>query len=268
LETGDKIKGPDSDTQARIKDLEQKIKELEDKQKDAPPLEDFFLPQLSQDQISAVVELICPDDNYNENGFVSLGSGSIVTPDGLIFTNRHVVSNIDWSVIQSSPTCYVGITEDISQPPEVRYVAELIAYAPETDDYFDFDVAILYIYDICYECPDAPLSLPSRFPFLELGYSSQLGPGDYVAVIGYPEIGAGTWNFTDGIVSGRVGDFVIKTDAKIDSGNSGGTVLNDRNLLVGIPTWTITGQAESIGYIIGIDAVYDWFTYEILPTLE
>ncbi|KPJ54569.1 hypothetical protein AMJ47_04130 [Parcubacteria bacterium DG_72] len=245
------------------KETERKIKELEDRLKDIEQEHG-----LTKDQISAVVELWCPDDNYDINGFLSMGSGTIVSDQGIIFTNRHVISNEDWSIIESSPTCYVGITEDISQPSTFMYMADLLAYSPQTDDFFDFDIAVLYIYDVCYDCPNAPGFLPDKFPFLELGYSSNMAPGDYVAIVGYPEIGAGTWNFTDGIISGRVGSFVLKTDAKIDSGNSGGAALNAKNQLIGIPTWTITGQAESIGYIIEIDDVYDWFEKEVLPLVE
>ena len=248
------------------KETERRIKELEDKLRDIEGEQDKH--GLSKDQVSAVVELWCPDDDYNINGFLSMGSGVVVSEQGIIFTNRHVVSNKDWSIIQSSPACYVGVTEDISRPSTFMYMADILAYSPQTDDFFDFDLAVLYIYDICYDCPGAPSFLPDKFSFLELGYSSNMAPGDYVAIIGYPDIGAGTWNFTDGIISGRVGDFVLKTDAKIDSGNSGGAALNDKNQLIGIPTWTITGQAESIGYIIEIDDVYDWFEKEVLPLVS
>lgn len=256
-------KESDDETKERIKELEEKLKNLEERQGNT-----VNESPLTADQISAIVELWCPDDNYDNNGFISIGSGTVVSPDGLIFTNRHVISNSDWSIIQSSPTCYVGITEDISQPAKIKYMADLLAYSPQTDDFFDFDIAVLYIYDICYECPDAPESLPEEFSYLNFGYSSDLGPGDYVAIAGYPEIGAGTWNFTEGIISGRVGNFVLKTDAKIDSGNSGGSALNSENELIGIPTWTISGQAESIGYVIEIDDVYNWFQEKVLPLFE
>lgn len=262
----------DEETRKRIEELEKKIKELEENQQVPFPPDDFFLPPLTQEQISSVVQLWCPDDNYNYNGFMSLGSGSIVTPDGLIITNRHVISNEDWSVIMSLPTCYVAITDDISQPPKVKYTANLIAYSPETFEYsesgysFDFDVAVLYINDICRECMDAPDFLPPSFSYLDMGYSDLLSPGDYIAIAGYPAIGADTFTFTDGIVSGRVGEFVIKTDAKIDSGNSGGSALNSKNELVGVPTWTISGRAESLGYIIGIDQVINWYEQKVMPS--
>lgn len=256
-------KSPNEETLKRIKELEEKLKELEKNQGD-PLIENYLLPPLTQGQINAVVELWCPDDHYVSNGFVSIGSGTIVSPDGIIITNRHVISNQDWSVIESSPTCFVAVTEDISRPPEVKYVANIVAYAPNTYDFFDFDIAILSIFDVCYECENAPSFLPPNFPYIEIGYSGTLSLGDYVAIAGYPEIGAGTWNFTEGIISGRVGNFVLKTDAKIDSGNSGGAALNSINNLVGIPTWTMSGEAESMGYIIGIDAVFEWYTRKVL----
>jgi len=244
-------------TDKRISELENELRKLKDNK-----------PSLTPEQISAVVELWCPDDNYNKTGFLSVGSGTIISEKGIIFTNRHVVSNEDWSIIKSSPTCYVGITDDISQPSKFKYLADIVAFAPQTDDFFDFDVAVLRIYDVCHDCPEAPSSLPEKFPYLEIGSSVSLVPGNYVAIVGYPEIGAGTWNFTDGIISGRVGDFVLKTDAKIDSGNSGGAAINAENELIGIPTWIISGQAESIGYVIEIDDVYKWFQEKVLSKIK
>ena len=262
-------KGPeysDEEMEKRMKELEKKIKDLEENKQVPFPPEEYFLPPLTQEQISAVVELWCPDDNYNNTGYISIGSGSIVSSEGIIITNRHVISNEDWSVIKSTPTCYVAITGDIAWSPIVKYAANLIAYAPTTNDYFDFDVAILYINDVCRECEGAPSSLPSSFSYLDLGYSDILAPGDYVAIAGYPEIGAGTFNFTDGVISGRVGEFVLKTDAKIDSGNSGGSALNSKNQLIGVPTWTISGHAESMGYVIGIDQIIEWYETKVVPS--
>lgn len=256
----------DKEMEKRIKELEEKIKELGDNQQVPFPADEYFLPPLTKEQISAIVELWCPDDNYNHTGYISIGSGSIVSSEGIIITNRHVVSNENWSIIKSTPTCYVAITGDIAWPPIVKYAANLVAYSPETKDYFDFDVAVLNIYDICRECDDAPSSLPASFPYLDFGYSDILVPGDYVAIVGYPEIGAGTFNFTDGVISGRVGEFVLKTDAKIDSGNSGGSALNAKNQLIGVPTWTISGRAESMGYIIGIDQIVEWYERKVVPS--
>lgn len=257
----------DAATERRIKELEQKIKDLEANQR-VPFPGGRVTPPLTEEQISAIVQLWCPDDDYGYNGFMSLGSGSIINSEGLIITNRHVVSNYDWTVIESLPTCFVAVTEDISQPPILKYTANLIAYSPDTlDQYdFDFDVAVLQINDVCQECENAPDSLPSSFPFLDMGHSSVLSPGDYIAIAGYPGIGADTFTFTEGTVSGKVGEFVIKTDSKIDSGNSGGAALNSDKQLIGVPTWTISGQAESLGYVIGIDQVIQWYQQKVMSS--
>lgn len=249
----------------RIQQLEDKIRQLEEDKK--IPFPEPKTTSFTKDQIQAIVELWCPDDYYgNGSEFVSVGSGTVISEDGLIVTNRHVVSNEDWSVIKSSPTCYVALTEDISEEPIIKYTADLIAYSPIDNSNFDFDVAMLYISGICEECEGRPRSLPSKFSYLETGKSDKLRIGDYISVAGYPTIGAGTFNFTEGIVSGRVGEFVIKTDAKIDSGNSGGSALDSNHELVGLPTWTIAGESESMGYVIGIDQVYNWYNNKVVAS--
>lgn len=261
----------DSETQKRMRELEKKIKELERNQK-VPFPNGSPVPPLTKEQIKAIVQLWCPDDNYDNSGFMSLGSGTIISPDGIIITNRHVISNYDWTVISSLPTCYIALTDNISQPPRVMYTANLIAYSPQATGYsgyeydFDFDIAVLYIDDVCQECEGAPSFLPASFPYIDMGYSDILVPGDYVAIAGYPGIGADTFTFTEGIISGRVGDFVLKTDAKIDSGNSGGSALNSKHELIGVPTWTISGEAESLGYVIGMDQIISWYEKEVVPS--
>ncbi|OGZ27411.1 MAG: hypothetical protein A2365_02970 [Candidatus Nealsonbacteria bacterium RIFOXYB1_FULL_40_15] len=218
------------------------------------------------DQASAVVKLWCPDDNYEQNAFVNIGSGTIISSDGIILTNKHVVLNQDATVIRSSPACYVGVTEDISKPVDFKYTADIIASSPASPGVFSFDVAVLKITEACVYCAGEE-SFPEEFPYVEMGNSSSLFPGDEVSIIGYPAIGAGTWNYTQGIISGKLGEFILKTDAKIDAGNSGGAALNDKNELIGIPAWIISGAAESIGYIITIDEIKKWYEGSVLPGL-
>ncbi len=249
-------------TQERIKQLEDKIKELEEED---VPFPDIRPSVLTDNEIKSVVELWCPGDNYGRgDSFISIGSGTIISPEGLVVTNRHVVSNEDWSIISATPTCYVSVTDDISEKPSIKYLANVVAYSPAQGGKVDFDIAVLKIYDVCDYCQGAPKKLPSEFSHLTIGYSDKLEIGDYVAVAGYPEIGGGTFNLTDGIISGRVGDFVLKTDAKIDSGNSGGAVLNKNHELIGVPTWTVSGLAETIGYIIGIDQIFEWYNNQVI----
>ena len=100
------------------------------------------------------------------------------------------------------------------------------------------------------------MSKNKTFPYLKIGSSGVLNPGDPVWIAGYPAIGLGTWTLTEGIISGRVGAD-LKTDASITSGNSGGAALNKNKEFIGIPS----AFSGVLGYIIGMDTVLslsDW----------
>ena len=78
--------------------------------------------------------------------------------------------------------------------------------------------------------------------------------GETLVVLGYPAIGSGL-TATEGILSGYDGDF-YSTSAKIDSGNSGGiAVLAQKECLLGVPTLTSLGIAESLGRILNLNLV-------------
>ncbi len=161
----------------------------------------------------------------------SLGSGVIISSDGYILTNNHVVDG----------------AEDIKveMGGKKEYSAKLIGRDPRTD------VAVLKIE-------------ASNLPTLPLGDSSKLDVGDLVFAIGDP-FGIGE-TVTMGIVSakGRGGlgiegpggyeDF-IQTDASINPGNSGGALINSRGQCVGINTAIISsgGGNQGIGFAIPIN---------------
>ncbi len=158
----------------------------------------------------------------------SLGSGVIVSPEGYILTNNHVVDGAtDIKVYLSDKREFKG---------------RIIGHDPKTD------VAIVKI--------DA-----THLPTLALGDSSKLQVGDYVLAIGDP-FGVGE-TVTQGIVSatGRAGldiegyeDF-IQTDAAINPGNSGGALIDSRGDLVGINTAILSsaGGNQGIGFAIPIN---------------
>ncbi|MGH9748181.1 MAG: DegQ family serine endoprotease [Candidatus Acidiferrales bacterium] len=158
----------------------------------------------------------------------SLGSGVILTPDGIIVTNNHVIDGAS------------DIKVQLSDKREFR--AKLIGTDPKTD------VAILKIE-------------ASGLPTLPLGDSSSLHVGDLVFAIGDP-FGIGE-TATMGIVSatGRGGlgienyeDF-IQTDASINPGNSGGAMIDLHGNLVGINTAILTGGSggnQGVGFAIPI----------------
>jgi serine protease Do len=159
----------------------------------------------------------------------SLGSGVIITSDGTILTNNHVID---------------GATDIKVQLSDKReFTAKLLGTDPRTD------VAVLKI--------DA-----TGLPTLAIGDSSKLQVGDVIFAVGDP-FGVGE-TATMGIVSatGRSGlgienyeDF-IQTDAAINPGNSGGAMIDLHGNLIGINTAIATGGGEGnigIGFAIPID---------------
>ncbi|HXC51349.1 MAG TPA: DegQ family serine endoprotease [Candidatus Limnocylindrales bacterium] len=157
----------------------------------------------------------------------SLGSGVIVTSDGVILTNNHVVENAD----------EIKVTLDDNR----EFDAELIGADPQSD------VAVVRL-----------KKSPSGLKPLPIGDSSTLRLADTVLAIGDP-FGVGQ-TVTMGIVSatGRanlgIADYedFIQTDAAINPGNSGGALINLRGELVGINTAIAsrTGGYQGIGFAI------------------
>ena len=153
------------------------------------------------------------------------GSGVIVSPDGYIVTNNHVVADaVDVEVVLADRRQYKG---------------RVVATDPKTD------VAVVKIQ-------------ATKLPTAAWGDSSQLAVGDFVLAIGNPLGLSRTVTF--GIVSavGRadvgVADFedFIQTDAPINPGNSGGALVNIQGELVGINTAIAspTGGSVGVGFAI------------------
>lgn len=207
------------------------------------------LPFAIDSVLPSVVEIVCID-NKNKETYYS-GSGSIIDKSGLILTNHHLLISEDGSLIR---LCGVGFTTEPRMPPRIRYAAAVEVIRKDTD------LAILRITDDLEKRP-----LPAEFPALDLSASkssaSALGIGDPIYIAGYPGIGAETFTFTQGVVSGRVGTELIKTSALIDSGTSGGAVFDAHGAFVGVPTAAAHGEiGGSLGYLIGGETVDDFLT--------
>ncbi|MGA7953915.1 MAG: trypsin-like peptidase domain-containing protein [Gloeobacterales cyanobacterium] len=166
--------------------------------------------------------------NYRQRGS---GSGFIVSADGTIFTNAHVVEGVD--------TVKVTLQDGRTFTGKVR------GRDPLTD------LAVVKI------------QAPSALPTVEMGSSAKLRPGEWVIALGNPLRLKNT--VTAGIVSALargsdevgVGDKrvdFIQTDAAINPGNSGGPLINIYGQVVGINTAIIQG-ASGIGFAIPIDEV-------------
>jgi S1-C subfamily serine protease len=159
-----------------------------------------------------------------------VGSGFIVSEDGTIFTNAHVVDGADT----------VSVTLKDGRVVDGRVVG--------TDPLTD--VAVVDIE-------------ADNLPTVPLSSSNELQPGEWAIAIGNPlgldnTVTVGIVSAT-GRTSGQVGvadkrvDF-IQTDAAINPGNSGGPLLNERGEVIGMNT-AIIQNAQGIGFAIPIDAV-------------
>jgi serine protease Do len=158
-----------------------------------------------------------------------LGSGVIVSPEGYILTNNHVVDGAS------------QVTVTLSDKRE--YKARVIGTDPK------IDIAVIKI--------DA-----AGLPSIVVGDSSKIQIGDYALAVGNP-FGVGK-TVTMGIVSatGRSNlgieayeDF-IQTDAPINPGNSGGALINDRGELIGINTAILANGSEGnqgIGFAVPVN---------------
>lgn len=176
-----------------------------------------------------------PKEPQTEKQEVGGGTGFLVSSDGLIVTNKHVV--------EDENADYTFLTND-----EKKYSAKVLARHPSED------LAILKI-----EGKD--------FPTLELGDSDSLQTGQWVVAIGNA-LGEFRNTVSTGVISGLSRSIVaqgglggseklnniIQTDAAINSGNSGGPLLNLDGQIVGINTAVAQG-AQNVGFAIPINTV-------------
>ncbi|OFV93951.1 MAG: hypothetical protein A3G76_00835 [Acidobacteria bacterium RIFCSPLOWO2_12_FULL_65_11] len=175
------------------------------------------------------------------------GTGFIISKDGFILTNSHVVEEA------------TKIELSLFGDNELWYAAKLIGHDRLTDS------ALLQLVD-------KPSQLLTEVKF---GDSSQMAPGDWVMAIGNPF--GQNHTVTVGVVSYQGRPFqvqegrwqhMIQTDASINPGNSGGPLLNARGEVIGMNTAIITnGQSEGANIGIGF-AVPSNIVRELLPQLR
>jgi serine protease Do len=149
----------------------------------------------------------------------ALGSGFIISPDGYIVTNNHVIESADEIKVE----LFGGGDLD----------AELVGRDPRTD------IALLKVERA------APL------PFVEFGDSDTARVGDWVLAIGNPlgqgfSVSAGIVSARNRTLQGSYDDF-IQTDAAINRGNSGGPLFDMRGEVIGVNTAILSPNGGSIG---------------------
>lgn len=200
-------------------------------------------PQQVRQALSSCVIVLIMD--WDKQEVLGNGSGTIVSRDGFLITNNHVVSDEESGEVSSDGLFPIGVNlKGGDAPPTVRYIAKVINRST------DWDLALLQIVQ---NADGTPLSKDTVFPFLPLGDSNLIELDDTIRVIGFPGLGGSSVTLTRGVVSGfeNEGDTrtLIKTDTEISPGNSGGTALNDKGELVGIPTSIQFNQTGKIGHV-------------------
>lgn len=172
-----------------------------------------------------------PTPRYRRSPRSASGSGVIVSNDGYIATNNHVVANADNIVVKLHDNR--------------EYVAKLIGTDPTTD------IALIKI--------DA-----DNLPFIKYGDSDEIRVGEWVLAVGNPFDLTST--VTAGIVSAKSRNInilnqqgqgmqieaFIQTDAAVNPGNSGGALVNLRGELVGINTAIATPTGAYAGYSFAV----------------
>ncbi|MBN1311876.1 MAG: trypsin-like peptidase domain-containing protein [Anaerolineae bacterium] len=194
--------------------------------------------ELTPEQIDhitrAAVQIIAAQEQDGTLETMWSGSGTIITPTGEIVTNCHVACG--------APILVVSLTTDPGLPPEPTFVAEITHYNEE------IDLALLQIKT---DMKGNPVNR-TDLPYVELGNSDSLALADPIHIFGYPGAGGKTITFARGSVSGFENAevdgysqrYIIKTDANITSGNSGGTAVDLYGKLIGIPTSVNTDIRE------------------------
>ncbi len=211
------------------------------------PLDALALSRtVNQKVIKSVVQIFAAKQDRKGN-LTPLwsGSGTIVSPDGLILTNCHVAKpEAMWGSDYRYDILIVAITTKSDDPPVPTFTAEVVQYDPA----LDLAVIRLNGYFNGNKFDAGKLNLPA----LTLGDSDEIEIGDDISIFGYPGIGGETITLTSGKVSGFsreagiTGRAWIKTDATIAGGNSGGTAVDENGTLVGIPTQGGSGGAGEI----------------------
>lgn len=175
------------------------------------------------------------------------GSGIIISEEGYILTNNHIVNSTDSSYyyqVSKANSVTVYLYND-----NTPYNAEIIGTDEETD------LAIIKI------------NKEGLTP-VELGNSDMVSVGEFVLAVGNP-LGLQS-SVTSGIISavnrevvttGGVKYSLIQTDAAINSGNSGGALVNAEGKVIGINTLKLSGAGiEGVGFAIPINKTIDIYT--------
>ena len=188
-----------------------------------------------------------------DSGTLSRGSGTIVTFDGLVLTNYHVLANAGGVLANSDGLAFIGLISDVRQSPSEWYIAALVAFDVERD---------LAVLRILYTAGGTS-ARGMRFQEIATGDSNNLALGQTLIGLGYPDLGGDTLTLTKGSMAGFAFDEndvrLGKTDSELLPGSSGGAVLNEEGSLVGVITAAYTDSRTQgrLSYFVLLDEAED-----------
>ena len=163
------------------------------------------------------------------NQMQATGSGFLISQDGEIITNAHVVN-------QSS-----SIRIQMPSFGKHQFEVDLVGIMPEKD------LALVKLREDDLEFIRSTLG---SLPIIELGDSDTIARADEIMALGYP-LGQQSLKSTTGVISGRESG-MVQMSAAINPGNSGGPAINTSGEVIGINTALIMG-AQNVGYVIPIN---------------
>jgi S1-C subfamily serine protease len=169
------------------------------------------------------------------------GSGTVISEDGLILTNAHVVFSDRFFDVAD---LVVSITTAQDQPPEPMFFADVVQGDAR------LDLAVIKVRSDLEGNPANFRALGIE-PVI-IGQAESLQLGDPIVILGYPGIGGETITLTRGEVSGFTAEApygnraFIKTSATIAGGNSGGLAATPQGEIIGIPTQVGSGELEGV----------------------
>ncbi|MCO5168477.1 MAG: trypsin-like peptidase domain-containing protein [Planctomycetes bacterium] len=216
---------------------------------DAPPPlgdDDLRLPPYPRTSPSALERVLQATVQVeSERG---AGSGTCLTPSGLIVTNYHVLEHE--GKLQTEEVL-VSFPDAWDEPPEQVFVARVVAHDAR------LDLALLQLERDVF---DRPLPPGRSLPWVPVGDAARVRLGDVLVIAGYPALGGeesrSSISISRGVVAGFNTDGQrrtwLKTDATINSGNSGGSAYwqDERGEYhyVGVPTHKLYEDGGALGF--------------------
>ena len=209
-----------------------------------PAAADDFNPRKIYSETSKAVVLITGFEPGQQE--MSKGTGSIISSDGFVLTNAHVIIDQNKGRPFNNLRIFLKpdrVSGDLRKDTSLKYRAELVRFSE------NLDLALLRI---------KSSTIGNLSPTLEFSDSDLVSIGDPVIAIGHPEQG-GLWTLTTGTISSHINNYgnmpgknVFQTEASLNRGNSGGPLINGHGHIVGVNSM-ISRKAKDGLAITGIN---------------